>query len=136
MADDESLRASLRGMSSDGLGEASPVRPVPPRPLEACLVAPPRAELEKLLGFSLDPATYEQLKKQKSAAPPVTEEAAPAAPLVAVDANPESMALPVEPEAIHSQVLPMNELDARSPVPLQSPPKSVAEPLSPGSPVP
>ncbi|CAE7231724.1 unnamed protein product [Symbiodinium sp. CCMP2592] len=139
MADDESLRASLhRSVSRGGQSSASSDRLSVPSPLEACLKAPPQAEMERLLGISLNPESYEWLRRggQKPASQPV----APGAP---VDEG--ALALPVgAPEAaeaafppIHSQVLAdfvddsqnIEGIDAH-----ESPKKAVPDPLSPGSP--
>ncbi|CAE7565464.1 unnamed protein product [Symbiodinium sp. CCMP2592] len=56
MADDASLRQSLHSSLGERNAES---------PLEVYLKAPPREELEKMLGFSLDPATYENIRRSK-----------------------------------------------------------------------
>ncbi|CAE7822447.1 unnamed protein product, partial [Symbiodinium sp. CCMP2456] len=74
MGDDSSLRESLQGALSSRNANS---------PLELCLKAPPQAELEQLLGFSLDPATYKRIlrqdggEKQKHPESRVEQDAAP-----------------------------------------------------------
>ncbi|CAE7318545.1 unnamed protein product [Symbiodinium sp. CCMP2592] len=126
MFDDESLRSSLRSASRD-LALSTP------SPAEACLKAPPQAELEKLLGFSLDPESYKNLLKAKKE---VTKPSHEPSELYVAEWDGEKPEKPDENLAsgvdapIHSQILQdSTELEdghANSPV------KPLA--LSPGSP--
>ena len=116
--------------------------------LESYLTAPPQEELERLLGFSLDPAVYRNIKK-----------AAPNPPVVAApraeEPEPDPVATPVEPAPLEparlvpAAVAPVSEksvvAEPAPPASLslgsltqalqdESPPKP-KPPLSPGSPV-
>ena len=150
MADDESLRESLHSSYTSSRADG---------PLEGFLVAPPRAELERLLGFSLDPATYERIRKQQAAAseeseqvtgdeateedaggrgempPPKVNAPAPSEPASrmaeAVGTGPVDEALvSVEPE------LPVPDGVTGALAPVDTPKKAAFLALSPGSPEP
>ncbi|CAE7346436.1 unnamed protein product [Symbiodinium necroappetens] len=150
MGDDSSLRESLQGALSSRSANS---------PLETFLKAPPQRELEKLLGFSLDPATYKRILRQpdgekgKHPEPPMEREAlAPAEDpnsdaqatldmLNLIDAeDPVESAAPVEPAPIEpagpaeptAVAAPVAEMQTRTP---EKPPAPIGPPLSPGSPV-
>lgn len=144
MGDDSSLRESLHGALSSRNANS---------PLELCLKAPPQAELEQLLGFSLDPATYKRIlrqdggEKQKHPESRVEQDAAPKEAegaategtldlmnqLAALD--PPELAMPVQPvpETLNEPEAALaDEKPARTP---EKPPAPIGPPLSPGSPV-
>ena len=146
MADEESLRASLhRGFSGSLSSASSSDRLSVPSPLEACFKAPPQAELERLLGFSLNPESYEWLRRGEPK--PLSEPKAPAAS-VETPAPKSALALPVgvpvhaeaaKEVTIHSQALAACEDDTEAPEEGNdgchvSPKKTAPDPLSPGSP--
>ncbi|CAE7299193.1 unnamed protein product [Symbiodinium sp. CCMP2456] len=144
MADDASLREGLHSMAKSSGSQSS-------RALEECLTAPPQAELEKVLGFSLNPESYRRLLKDQKAQEGAlgastgaddstktgeAEKAGEATDVAAVVAAEEDGTVPghVDP-GILSQVL-MSFDDLPDDMKRTTPRKEGAkpDPLSPGSP--
>ena len=131
--DDESLRADLRSLSSQSIGSAerssSGERG---RTLESLLTAPPREELERLLGFSLDPATYRKLTAGPSGLPKPggMDEAPPNPP---EEPEPSELDLPEEPAPLPGPKV--EETSSLAQASQDGTPPKPKPPLSPGSPV-
>ncbi len=143
--DDASLRHSLQSLSSRNADS----------PLEAYLQAPPQAELERLLGFSLDPASYRHVVRQRAGQqanrPAAKQDMAKAVEdVVEADSLPLTEAAPEAVSALEAEAPPAGTLEMLAgigqdgePAPIEdvvpecSPVKPViAPPLSPGSPEP